>query len=746
MADTAPQNEHLEAALGYAHRGWRVVPIVPGEKRPPLGRWVEVATSDPERIAEWWAGRYEGFGVGIVCGWDADRTECLFVVDIDEGHATGVSGSDTIATLEEIHGTLPATLEVLTGSGGRHLYFTSPIEIRNDAGRHLGAGVDIRGEGGQVLAPPTVHPNGRRYEVEASSPSYVTVAPAWLIDLLNPPAPEPRPAPSAAPTSDRPGDRWAAETTWAQLLTADGWTLHHVDREGEEHWTRPGKELRDGTSATVGYKGSDVLKVFTSSIPALNAEETYTKLGYLASTRHGGDHRRAAQDLAAAGWGGGATPDLATMLDMGARDARDGEELPADGWEIATGDDIRSVLTGTWEPPIPTILCRRDGAALLYPGKVHSLAGEPGAGKTWIALAAVAQVLADGERTMVIDHEDRLDTTVRRLAQLGVPPELIVAGLDYVTPTIAIRGGGVTKNVVMASERCTLVVVDSLGEALAHSQLNQNDDGEVAGYMGRVARRLADGGAAVLLLDHVVKSSEERGRWSIGSQRKLAAIDGAAYQAIAIRSPSVDAEGLVKVVCSKDRGGNWAHGSTVAEVTITPGVDGSVVLRIDAMTTDSDGEVVPTTLMEKVSEYLQGLDEAVSIRRICDHVEGKMTYLRKACQHLIDGGHMVRDGGTDSRPLYVLSQPFTLDLDSVFVQTTAYENGRDDIRTGRVPSRPVASRDATPPSQSVVEIASPPVGDAIENDESGPTPPTPNPRGRVPDATRPPDDPDDYLI
>lgn len=95
-----------------------------------------------------------------------------------------------------------------------------------------------------------------------------------------------------------PGDHYAASNTWQQILEGDGWTLHHRDQTGTLHWTRPGKEKRDGSSATTGHEGSKSLHVFTSSIAGLDADTSYTKFGYFAATRHGGDHQAAAAALA----------------------------------------------------------------------------------------------------------------------------------------------------------------------------------------------------------------------------------------------------------------------------------------------------------------------------------------------------------------------------------------------------------------------------------------------------------------
>lgn len=275
---------NLDAALAYAARGWRVIPIPPGRKHPGIAAWQREGTTDAARIRHWWSAAPD-HGVGIVTG----ATSGLWVLDIDV--AGDKAGDDTLAELEAAYEALPATHEVITGSGGRHLYFAWPAdqEIRNSASGVLGPGIDVRGEGGQVLAPPTVHPNGQPYALEASAPDHLAPAPDWLLGLLRAAEAEPE-ARTPAPTgTDRPGDRWAATTTWDELLGADGWSKLRPGPDGEDRWVRPGKDAREGPSATVGYKGSDVLKVFTSSVPSLQADATYTKFFYLATTRFDGD-------------------------------------------------------------------------------------------------------------------------------------------------------------------------------------------------------------------------------------------------------------------------------------------------------------------------------------------------------------------------------------------------------------------------------------------------------------------------
>jgi hypothetical protein len=264
-----------------------------------MAAWQQAATTNPETITNWFTKLYPNHGLGIATGQLADGRH-LFVLDVDD--RTEYRGSDTLDDLTQVHGPLPDTVEVLTGSGGRHIYFVSPVEIRNDAGTRLGVGLDIRGEGGQVVAPPTIHKNGSHYEwVIGYSPDDIDFAPApeWLLNKLvtkEPPKPVERIKPDAFMAGDSIADRYNANTTWTELLTVDGWTLSRTDHEGVEHWTRPGKSTTDGTSATVGYKGLDILRVFTSSLPWL-PEKAYSRFQYFAHRHHGGDMSKAARAL-----------------------------------------------------------------------------------------------------------------------------------------------------------------------------------------------------------------------------------------------------------------------------------------------------------------------------------------------------------------------------------------------------------------------------------------------------------------
>ena len=622
----------LDAALTYAARGWRVVPIAPGTKYPKLPAWQDAATTDPAMIREWFGGLYRGHGVGIATG----RRSGIWVLDADD--------LDALHELQHAHGALPDTLTSLTGSGGQHLVFAYPTDGRRITNHNrLPAGLDVRGTGGQIVAPPTVHPNGTPYQWDAGTEDLeVAEAPGWLLELVTH-IPQPQPEVDPLPrieVGDRPGDLFAAQVDWADLLGADGWTLHHVDRRtGERHWTRPGKDTRDGTSATTGYTDNDTLKVFTSSVPTLTEGDVYSKLGYLAATRHHGDHGAAARSLAAAGYNTPA-PDLEAL--MRAPVATGDAPVPVDELDEPTWEfvDLSAIADGTWDPPTPTLLRRNDGVGLFYAGRVHSIAGTPGGGKTWLALHAIAEVIRSGGNGALIDYEDTPQSAFNRLTQLGVTPAQIVAQFTYIRPhgPLGLRTGRTDDRTLALLDDLDveLVVIDSVGESLAVEGLPPNDDDAVTMWFRGLARRIARKGAAVVGLDHVTKSRDDRGMWAIGSQRKLAAIDGAAYGVESKVAPTKTKDGKLAILCSKDRHGTHQHGHVVANVEIN-NAPGGVAVKVQAPAVTFR----PTHLMERVSRFLEDEGEA-SGRQIQDGVTGKTDAIRAAIEVLVTEGYLLK--------------------------------------------------------------------------------------------------------
>ncbi|MFI6376998.1 bifunctional DNA primase/polymerase [Streptomyces sp. NPDC050546] len=182
------------AAIAYAARGWRVVPAKHGFKYPSMKKWQDEATAtDWDKILDWFP-EGQQMNVCIVTGKESN----LFVLDIDDAPAwrgkPAKEGSKTLAELEVELGNLPRTFTVQTRTGGIHMYFSMEgvdWDIRNAVGVSgpLGKDLDIRGNGGQVVAAPS-----RAREDDNGAAGHYTVADdvpvaampqAWL-DRLRP--------------------------------------------------------------------------------------------------------------------------------------------------------------------------------------------------------------------------------------------------------------------------------------------------------------------------------------------------------------------------------------------------------------------------------------------------------------------------------------------------------------------------------------------------------------------------------
>ncbi len=165
----------IETAQRYLARGWSILPLGAREKRPLVG-WqpLQISRATAEQVSDWFS-RWPDANIGIVTG----EISGLIVLDIDPKHG----GDASLDRLERQFGRFPATIEATTGGGGHHLYFAHPGGvIRNRAG--LAQGIDLRGDGGYVVAPPSIHMSGRPYVWAAGhSPEEIALAvlPRWIL-------------------------------------------------------------------------------------------------------------------------------------------------------------------------------------------------------------------------------------------------------------------------------------------------------------------------------------------------------------------------------------------------------------------------------------------------------------------------------------------------------------------------------------------------------------------------------------
>lgn len=183
-------------ARRYVDHGWPVFPLLPRAKIPDgklVPHGVHDASLELTQVDAWWE-REPSSNVALACG------HAFIVVDVDPRNG----GKETMRALVTAHQRFPVTPVSYTGGGGWHALFATPLDASGEPiplRSKIGEGVDIKGPGGYIVAPPSVHPSGALYEWAVNArPSRTSLAamPAWLLALARRP-PEPVSAPAGPP-------------------------------------------------------------------------------------------------------------------------------------------------------------------------------------------------------------------------------------------------------------------------------------------------------------------------------------------------------------------------------------------------------------------------------------------------------------------------------------------------------------------------------------------------------------------
>ncbi|MGY0067185.1 AAA family ATPase [Streptomyces sp. QTS137] len=329
--------------------------------------------------------------------------------------------------------------------------------------------------------------------------------------------------------------------------------------------------------------------------------------------------------------------------------------------------DLEDVLDGTYKPPVPTVGSRDDGVGLFYAGRMHSIVGESEGGKTWFALMAVASELAAGNAVVFIDFEDDAPGVVGRLLALGTDRQHIRDRFAYIRPEDPLTMGFNRQEIGQAMHdlRPTFVPVDGVTEGMAMHGMELKDNTDVAKFGRMLLRPIAEFGAAVATLDHVVKDKEGRGRYAIGGVHKLNGINGAMY-ILENRSPfGVGLTGRTTVRIAKDRPGqlrrhalphssglHWfadfvlkSHDETFAEAALYKPVE-------------DDGPFRPTSVMKKISDAIADPKEPMTVRAIEARVGGNKGVLAAAIARLVDEGFVEVAPGPNRSKVHTLVKPF----------------------------------------------------------------------------------------
>lgn len=220
--------------------------------------------------------------------------------------------------------------------------------------------------------------------------------------------------------------------------------------------------------------------------------------------------------------------------------------------------DMQLILERANDQLQPTLFPRADGQSLLYPGMVHSFHGESESGKSLLVQFEAARLISSGRKVLYLDFESDPSSVVCRLVMLGADADAIIAHFDYRHPEMR-PDSDVERPawLTMLGRRYDLAVIDGVTDSLGvFGYASSKDNDAVAGWMRELPRRLAaETGAAVVMVDHVTKDRESRGRFAIGGQAKMAGLTGAAYIVEVAQPIGQGMKGVIELWVGKDRPG-----------------------------------------------------------------------------------------------------------------------------------------------------------------------------------------------
>ena len=479
-------NRMLLEALEYAASDWPVFPLLPNTKRPATTHGLKDASTDPETIRAWWA-RWPNANIGIAL------PPHLVAVDID---VKDVDGHATMAELAAPHGGVPGTLAVETTTGGQHLYFTKPPEVRVKNRAGIRPGIDVRAHGGYLVAPPSTI-DGRAYQWIGQS--RMVECPQWLLDVLT----EEKTAPTSAPqplqsTARDPYTQRALERATSAVLAAPeggrndalngaAYGLSRLSAAGRLDWHQVAATMERAALAA-GLAPDEVRKTLESAHASGLASPNYEGL---PRTQH---HGAGFEPL---------------------------EEREEPQGPLLSPVSVFDVLTAPSPPP------RYVWKGYLPRGEVALLGAHGGTGKSYISLmlavaAATGRPLfgidTEPARVLFLSLEDSGPVVRHRLAHIcrewDIEPEEL-ANLQVVDGTenpelFATMGRDAGTTTATYSELrelakgIDLLIVDNASDAFGGDEIQRR---QVRAFIRCLKSIAKDGNSSVLLLAHVDKNT-----------------------------------------------------------------------------------------------------------------------------------------------------------------------------------------------------------------------------------------------
>jgi len=322
--------------------------------------------------------------------------------------------------------------------------------------------------------------------------------------------------------------------------------------------------------------------------------------------------------------------------------------------------NLEPAITGENPEPPPAFLRRDDDQALFYPAKVNGLIGPSESGKTWIALEAVRQAVLDEQAVTILDFEDSDTGIVTRLSTIGLTGDQIRDHVAYIGPDQML---GMPEQADLLEHlqlhQPALIILDGVNAAMTLLGLDLNSNTDATRFAQLVLKPLAATGAAVAYIDHTPKDSENKSAGGIGAQAKRAMTTGCAIRVEVIKAFGKGQEGKLRLRVDKDRPG-YVRGNSLpgkaghwaADAHLVPGPDDSLTVTLTApqqrqeASEQAASTFRPTTLMQRVSAFLDTVPDGASLRGILDGVTGNEKGIRTAVDVLVTEGYVTRESAT----------------------------------------------------------------------------------------------------
>lgn len=680
-------NDILTTALRFASNGIAVVPVAgDGSKRPAIA-WKEYQSRKPttEELLAWFSDPNVQ-GLGVITGAISGNLEMLEFEGRAVANGIHLEARSAIesAGLGDIWQRMVNGYMEMTPSGGIHFLYRvegqlpGNTKLASQAGEDGGCLIETRSEGGFCITAPSrgnAHPSGKAWEMASGSietiPTITAREREEIFRILRTfdevPHTEAVRNEVAKTELDlsQPGDDYSSKVSWVEILEPAGWKRIFTDRTGVTFWRRPGKN--EGISASTGFGDYDNLYIFTTST-SFEANKSYSKFAVYAHLHHRDDFRAASQALRSLGYGsqGLQSIGLADSLVVGKK--------PDIQYDPDTGEIIEEVSSwkpielspyydGLFQEQLANILTRIDGKSLIYGGKVHSFYGESESGKSWVAQIATAELLKSDKKVIYIDFESDPQDIVKRLKALGVSRANLLHYFTYIRPEGVREVSDPYWQAILQPDCASMVVIDGVTESLTMFGGETVDNDAITRWMRNFPRTVANkSGAAVILIDHITKNSETRGRFAIGGQAKLATIDGAAYLVEPIEVLSPGRVGSLTIRVTKDRPGDirrnagmWRKSDRTQE---------AAVLTMDSTKAQIQYIIQPPTNEEEMEERLAHkklkdvadfvhANPGCSRRAVTDGVKGSKDAMGGRLQEMLKAGLIENRGSETNFILYV---------------------------------------------------------------------------------------------